>query len=293
MATDGEDAFAAFMGEVNELSEKADRKGETAEEAEAAPAPPAQKKSPPPPRPPPAKASARTPMATVASAPKPATKREGGSAPYYVQPGVGSHQSSGAKSIMERDYEKLQEAARYKSGLQGQGGGAGAESGMGRTREELVMHRTSPQGGCIYRKDRAEPSQKVFVREIGGEKWVDPTLGEWPENDFRLFAGDLGPEVTDDLLAQTFSRYKSFNKAKVVKEKRTQKSRGFGFVSFADGADFAKALREMNGKYIGNRPCKLKKSDWKQRGTNHSKSLAAGRGIQKKFRKNSKKHLNF
>ena len=49
--------------------------------------------------------------------------------------------------------------------------------------------------------------------------------------------GNLGNEVGDDLLTQTFSRYPSFNKAKVVREKRTQKSRGFGFVSFADGVD--------------------------------------------------------
>lgn len=32
-----------------------------------------------------------------------------------------------------------------------------------------------------------------------------------------------------------------------------------------DGNDFAKALKEMNGKYIGNRPCKLSKSTWNER----------------------------
>ena len=37
---------------------------------------------------------------------------------------------------------------------------------------------------------------------------------------------------------------------------------GFGFVSFSDAAEGAKALREMDGKYIGNRPCKLRKSSW-------------------------------
>ena len=36
---------------------------------------------------------------------------------------------------------------------------------------------------------------------------------------------------------------------------------GFGFVSFLDPYDCAKALREKNGKYIGNRPCKLRKSE--------------------------------
>jgi len=51
----------------------------------------------------------------------------------------------------------------------------------------------------------------------------------------------------------------------IVKDKRTKKTKGFGFVSFLDSLDMAKALKEMNGKYIGNRPCKLRKSTWDER----------------------------
>ena len=40
---------------------------------------------------------------------------------------------------------------------------------------------------------------------------------------------------------------------------------GFGFVSFTDPIEGAKALREMDGKYVGNRPCKLRKSNWEER----------------------------
>lgn len=50
-----------------------------------------------------------------------------------------------------------------------------------------------------------------------------------------------------------------------MRDPRTKKSKGFGFVSFLDSADFAKALKEMQGKYIGNRPCKLSKSTWDER----------------------------
>ena len=62
-----------------------------------------------------------------------------------------------------------------------------------------------------------------------------------------------------------FFRYPSFAKAKVIRDKRNGKSRGFGFVSFLDPQDFLRALKEMNGKYVGNRPVKLKKSNWKSR----------------------------
>ncbi len=39
-------------------------------------------------------------------------------------------------------------------------------------------------------------------------------------------------------------------------------SAGYGFVSFGDNLEGAKALKEMNGRYVGNRPCKLSKSTW-------------------------------
>jgi RNA recognition motif-containing protein len=34
----------------------------------------------------------------------------------------------------------------------------------------------------------------------------------------------------------------------VVRDKRTMKSKGFGFISFKDPDDFVRAWREMNGK---------------------------------------------
>ena len=86
-----------------------------------------------------------------------------------------------------------------------------------------------------------------------------------PENDFRIFVGDLGNEVTDDNLRRAFSKYPSLAKVRVLRDLHSGRTRGFGFVSFVDPMDFAKAMKEMNGKYIGNRPCKLKRSTWKTR----------------------------
>lgn len=67
-------------------------------------------------------------------------------------------------------------------------------------------------------------------------------------DDFRVFCGDLGNEVTDEILTRTFAKYPSLLKAKVVRDKKTNKSKGYGFLSFKDPNDFAKAMREMNGK---------------------------------------------
>jgi len=109
------------------------------------------------------------------------------------------------------------------------------------------------------------PKKVRNIRMAGGMTWDDETLADWDQDDFRLFCGDLGNEVNDDVLTRAFNKYPSFQKARVVRDKRSGKTRGYGFVSFRDSQDYIKAMREMNGKYVGNRPIKLRKSTWKDR----------------------------
>jgi hypothetical protein len=61
----------------------------------------------------------------------------------------------------------------------------------------------------------ASSNGKGVVRQAAGKRWFDPTLGDWPENDFRIFVGDIGNEVNDDSLGKAFSKYSSFAMAKV------------------------------------------------------------------------------
>eukprot|EP00389_Voromonas_pontica_P006847 GDKH01010311.1.p1 GENE.GDKH01010311.1~~GDKH01010311.1.p1 ORF type:complete len:242 (-),score=28.07 GDKH01010311.1:81-806(-) len=105
----------------------------------------------------------------------------------------------------------------------------------------------------------------VHLRKAAGEIWNDKTLDEWPNDDFRIFVGDLGNEVTDDVLKKAFIQYKSYQKSRVVRDKRTGKSRGYGFVSFTQPEDMLKAIKEMDRQYVGNRPCKILRSKWKDR----------------------------
>eukprot|EP00349_Pseudokeronopsis_sp_Brazil_P003805 CAMPEP_0202962748 /NCGR_PEP_ID=MMETSP1396-20130829/6820_1 /ASSEMBLY_ACC=CAM_ASM_000872 /TAXON_ID= /ORGANISM="Pseudokeronopsis sp., Strain Brazil" /LENGTH=83 /DNA_ID=CAMNT_0049683503 /DNA_START=199 /DNA_END=450 /DNA_ORIENTATION=- len=83
------------------------------------------------------------------------------------------------------------------------------------------------------------------MRKAAGKLWEDETLEHWPENDFRIFCGDLGNEVNDDVLANAFKKYPSFMKAKVIRDKRTLKSRGYGFVSLMNQDDYIRAMKEM------------------------------------------------
>lgn len=102
--------------------------------------------------------------------------------------------------------------------------------------------------------------KKTVVREGGGKKWQDDTLMEWDPSHFRLFVGNLAGETTDESLLKAFARWKSVSKARVIRDKRTTKSRGYGFVSFSDADEFFEAAKEMNGKYIQSHPVIVKRS---------------------------------
>ncbi|XP_072324978.1 RNA-binding protein 42 isoform X2 [Scyliorhinus torazame] len=122
--------------------------------------------------------------------------------------------------------------------------------------------------GEVIAEDKKKSKQertKRCIRTAAGISWEDPSLLEWEHDDFRIFCGDLGNEVNDDILARAFSKYQSFLKAKVIRDKRTGKTKGYGFVSFKDPNDYVRAMREMNGKYVGSRPIKLRKSMWRDR----------------------------
>ena len=109
-------------------------------------------------------------------------------------------------------------------------------------------------------------SGKAFKRAAAGQTWEDATLTDFPENDFRCFIGNLGKDVSDAKLAEAFSgRYPSFAMARVVFDKATKQSKGYGFVSFMDPTDCAKAIREMDKTWVGSRPIQIKLSDWKSR----------------------------
>lgn len=76
--------------------------------------------------------------------------------------------------------------------------------------------------------------------------------------EFSVFVGDLGSEVTDQVLYAAFQgRFMSLKSAKVVTDPATGGSRGYGFVRFHDETDQNRALTEMQGVYCGTRPMRI------------------------------------
>lgn len=69
----------------------------------------------------------------------------------------------------------------------------------------------------------------------------------------KLFIGGLSWNTTDDSLKEAFSEYGTVEEARVVLERDSGRSRGFGFVTFANDEDAATACDKMNGVDLDGR----------------------------------------
>lgn len=139
------------------------------------------------------------------------------------------------------------------------------KSGPNPIAEEAIRAAKASSALQSFQVTERRKKDKKTVRIAGGQVWEDQSLADWPDDDFRIFCGDLGNDVNDEVLTRTFNKFPSFQRAKVIRDKRTGKSKGFGFVSFREPQDFIRAMKEMDGRYVGSRPIKLRKSTWKQR----------------------------
>ncbi|XP_039953482.1 RNA-binding protein 42 [Bactrocera neohumeralis] len=139
------------------------------------------------------------------------------------------------------------------------------KSGPNPIAEEAIKAARASSALQSFQTTERKKKDRKTIRVAGGTVWEDSSLADWPDDDFRIFCGDLGNDVNDEVLTRTFNKYPSFQRARVIRDKRTGKSKGFGFVSFREPADFIRAMKEMDGRYVGSRPIKLRKSTWKQR----------------------------
>ena len=101
-----------------------------------------------------------------------------------------------------------------------------------------------PNGGQTYRLNWASFSS--------GEKRQDDTP------DYTIFVGDLSADVTDYMLQETFrARYPSVKGAKVVIDRTTGRTKGYGFIRFGEESEQLRAMTEMQGVLCSSRPMRI------------------------------------
>jgi RNA recognition motif-containing protein len=82
----------------------------------------------------------------------------------------------------------------------------------------------------------------------------------------KLFVGGLSWDTDDDSLRRAFEPHGEIQEAKVVTDRETGRSRGFGFVTYANGADAEKAINAMNGAVLDGRTLRVDAAQDKRRG---------------------------
>ncbi len=75
----------------------------------------------------------------------------------------------------------------------------------------------------------------------------------------NLYVSNLGFQVTDEELKSMFNKYGEVTSAKVIMDRETGRSRGFGFVEMADQAG-EKAMSELDGTSVDGRTISVTKA---------------------------------
>ncbi|XP_043233738.1 nucleolysin TIAR-like isoform X3 [Amphibalanus amphitrite] len=70
---------------------------------------------------------------------------------------------------------------------------------------------------------------------------------------FHIFVGDLSPEIETHTLRDAFAPFGEISDCRVVRDPQTQKSKGYGFVSFVKKMEAENAITAMSGQYLGSR----------------------------------------
>ena len=70
----------------------------------------------------------------------------------------------------------------------------------------------------------------------------------------KLYVGNLTYTMRDDDLQQQFAAFGSVTSAKVMMDRDTGRSKGFGFVEMSSDQEAQAAIRGLNGQSIGGRP---------------------------------------
>ena len=84
-------------------------------------------------------------------------------------------------------------------------------------------------------------------------------------SDMDIYVGNLPWSCHDDDLRRLFEPFGTVESARVVMDRETGRSRGFGFVQMPDGEAASKAIEALNGQDMNGRPLRVNESQPKPR----------------------------
>ena len=79
-----------------------------------------------------------------------------------------------------------------------------------------------------------------------------------------IYIGNIPYSIKDQDLAEVFQEFGQIESSKVIVDKKTKRSKGYGFVDMQNESEEDAAINEMNGKEVGGRKIKVSKANPKK-----------------------------
>ena len=73
----------------------------------------------------------------------------------------------------------------------------------------------------------------------------------------NIYVGSLSYNVTEDSLKEMFAEFGEVESAKIIMDRYTNRSKGFGFVEMPNNSEADQAIKALNGKMIDGRNIKV------------------------------------
>lgn len=96
----------------------------------------------------------------------------------------------------------------------------------------------------------------------------------------NIYVGNLSNEVTEEDLKQAFETFGEVQSVKIIKDKYTNRSKGFGFVEMASKAEGQSAISGLNGKELKGKAVNVNEARPRTESRGRGGGYGGGRGGQ-------------
>jgi cold-inducible RNA-binding protein len=83
------------------------------------------------------------------------------------------------------------------------------------------------------------------------------SMSSYGEKKMNIYVGNLSYNMTDEDLEKMFQEFGTVSESKIITDRDTGRSKGFGFVEMPNQAEGDEAIKELDGKEIDGRSIKV------------------------------------
>ncbi|KAJ8906905.1 hypothetical protein NDN08_003389 [Rhodosorus marinus] len=107
---------------------------------------------------------------------------------------------------------------------------------------------------------KIQKATELLVQKKTGNEQAAQVIGNY-RRAIRIWVGNLPARIGDEDLRAMFDRYGDVTSARVIYDRNTSRSRGFGFVEMADEGEGRAAIQDLDGNYDLGRKIAVRQAD--------------------------------